>query len=313
LDLEEMTTFPPDRVWFNPNGSPQPPIKVGNKIFNSENNYAYYDEDYINANDCKIHLCDEEGHYVNYDADGNEYRLDNGDGDCSNYIYAGFDGRYISPKPVNATCQEWYKNNIWSKNKEVNPLWQIINIKSFIKNKKWEQKVVLNRYEKLGDNQIITDNIEYPYVQIKDITKIYVKDDIMYFINQAENFSIENGELQLLLSEGSDYYNTNEDLTLYGLHFSPAKYIENVDKLNTLASTLQASYTVNTLKDFAINVQDNNTIAEITELGIFDKNHKLIAYANFPPVEYRTDTQHVAFTCIIYNGRMAKNKEESEE
>jgi hypothetical protein len=150
-------------------------------------------------------------------------------------------------------------------------------------------------------------------VQIKDITKIYVKDDIMYFINQAENFSIENGELQLLLSEGSDYYNTNEDLTLYGLHFSPAKYIENVDKLNTLASTLQASYTVNTLKDFAINVQDNNTIAEITELGIFDKNHKLIAYANFPPVEYRTDTQHVAFTCIIYNGRMAKNKEESEE
>ena len=313
LDLEEMTTFPPDRVWFNPNGSPQPPIKVGNKIFNSENNYAYYDEDYINANDCKIHLCDEEGHYVNYDADGNEYRLDNGDGDCSNYVYAGFDGRYISPKPVNATCQEWYKNNIWSKNKEVNPLWQIINIKSYIKNKKWEQKVVLNRYEKLGDNQIITDNIEHPYVQIKDITKIYVKDDIMYFINQAENFSIENGELQLLLSEGSDYYNTNDDLTLYGLHFSPAKYIENVDKLNTLASTLQASYTVNTLKDFAINVQDNNTIAEITELGIFDKNHKLIAYANFPPVEYRTDTQHVAFTCIIYNGRMVKNKEESEE
>jgi hypothetical protein len=73
---------------------------------------------------------------------------------------------------------------------------------------------------------------------------------------------------------------------------------------------LQASYTINTLRDFAINVQENNTIAEITELGIFDKNHKLIAYANFPPVEYRTDVQHAAFTCIVYHGNMAKTDED---
>ncbi len=309
LDLNEMTTYPPDRVWFNPKGSPKPPVKVGNEIFNSENNYAYYDEEYINANDYKIRLCNEDGRYVNYDTDGNEYCLDNGDGDCSKYVYTGFDGRYVSPKPVNATCQEWYKNNIWSKNKEVNPLWQIINVKSNIKNKRWVQSVTLNKYTKSGDNQIMTTDVEYPYVSVKDITKIYVKDDVIYFLDQAENFDIEKGELQLLLSDGSNYYIDNDEFTMYGLHFSSRQYKKNADRART-QSTLQASYTINTLRDFAINVQENNTIAEITELGIFDKNHKLIAYANFPPVEYRTDIQHAAFTCIVYHGNMAKTDED---
>ena len=309
LDLNEMTTYPPDRVWFNPKGSPKPPVKVGNEIFNSENNYAYYDEEYINANDYKIRLCNEEGRYVNYDTDGNEYCLDNGDGDCSKYVYTGFDGRYVSPKPVNATCQEWYKNNIWSKNKEVNPLWQIINVKSSIKNKRWVQSVTLNKYTKSGDNQIMTTDVEYPYVSVKDITKIYVKDDVIYFLDQAENFDIEKGELQLLLSDGSNYYIDNDEFTMYGLHFNSRQYKKNADGART-QSTLQASYTINTLRDFAINVQENNTIAEITELGIFDKNHKLIAYANFPPVEYRTDIQHAAFTCIVYHGNMAKTDED---
>jgi hypothetical protein len=309
LSLDEMTTYPPDRVWFNPKGSPKPPVKVGNEIFNSENNYAYYDEEYINANDYKIRLCNEEGRYVNYDSYGNEYCLDDGDGDCSKYVYTGFDGRYVSPKPVNATCQEWYKNNIWSKNKEVNPLWQIINVKSNIKNKRWVQSVTLNKYTKSGDNQIMTTDVEYPYVSVKDITKIYVKDDVIYFLDQAENFDIEKGELQLLLSDGSNYYADNDDFTMYGLHFSSRQYKKNAYRART-QSTLQASYTINTLRDFAINVQENNTIAEITELGIFDKNHKLIAYANFPPVEYRTDVQHAAFTCIVYHGNMAKTDED---
>lgn len=309
LSLDEMTTYPPDRVWFNPKGSPKPPVKVGNEIFNSENNYAYYDEEYINANDYKIRLCNEEGRYVNYDSYGNEYCLDDGDGDCSKYVYTGFDGRYVSPKPVNATCQEWYKNNIWSKNKEVNPLWQIINVKSNIKNKRWVQSVTLNKYTKSGDNQIMTTDVEYPYVSVKDITKIYVKDDVIYFLDQAENFDIEKGELQLLLSDGSNYYIDNDEFTMYGLHFSSRQYKKNAENART-QSTLQASYTINTLRDFAINVQENNTIAEITELGIFDKNHKLIAYANFPPVEYRTDVQHAAFTCIVYHGNMAKTDED---
>jgi hypothetical protein len=39
-------------------------------------------------------------------------------------------------------------------------------------------------------------------------------------------------------------------------------------------------------------------------MGIFDKNHKMIAYAQFPPIEYRTEKQHAAFTAVIYHGNM---------
>ena len=133
LSKEQMSLYTPNRVWYNPKGSPVPPIKVGSKIFNSENNYAYYDEDYRNSNDVNIYMCDEEGHYVNFDENGVEYRLDNKvdgtyTGDCSANVYMGVDNRYVSPKPINPTCQDWYYENIYTPNNEVNPLWQIIHI-----------------------------------------------------------------------------------------------------------------------------------------------------------------------------------------
>jgi hypothetical protein len=46
-------------------------------------------------------------------------------------------------------------------------------------------------------------------------------------------------------------------------------------------------------------------IVGVTELGLFNKNHELIAYATFPPIEFHTDTQHASFTCYIKNGNLA--------
>lgn len=305
ISVSEMSTFPPDRVWYNSKGSPLPPIQVGETIFNEENNYAYYSNDYVNANNFKIRLCDEYGHYINYDLEGNEYRLDNGDGDCSDYVFPGTDKRYISPEPVNATCQEWYKENMWAKNKDVNPLWQIIHIVPKIENKKWTQSVSLCRYVKSGNNQILSTDIDYQYININNITSVETNDGVISYKENANMFNLESGSLQLLLSEGSDYYKTNTDITMYGLHFTT----ENLEDLYSdsefnINSTMQVSYTVNTTKDFTTQNQENNSIVQITELGVFNKNHKLIAYANFPAVEYRTDCQHLAFTCVIYYGNM---------
>jgi hypothetical protein len=48
-------------------------------------------------------------------------------------------------------------------------------------------------------------------------------------------------------------------------------------------------------------------IADVTEMALFDKNHKIIAYALFPPIEYRTDKHHVSFTCFIKLGNCVQN------
>ena len=308
VSINEMSTFPPDRVWYNPKGSPKPPIKVGEVIFNEENNYAYYSNDYVNANKYKIRLCDEHGHYINYDSLGNEYRLDrNGDGNCSDYIYAGQDGRYISPEPVNTTCQEWYKDNMWAKNKDVNPLWQVISITPKIENKKWKQNTILGRFIKSGNNQIISSDIDYPYVTIENLINISTNDGVISYDETSDSLNLEEGVIRLLLSEGSTYYRDNKELTMYGLHFLTSEMSEiYTENSFDICATLQASYTVNTARDFTTKIQENRSIVNITELGIFDREHKLIAYANFPAIEYRSDTQHAAFTCIIYHGNMVE-------
>ena len=315
IDTQDILTFPPDRVWFNPKGSPKPPIKVGNTIYNEESNYAYYNEDFVNDSGNKIYLCDETGHYIGYDVFGKEFRLDKkNDGNCSKSVYPGFDERYVSPKPVNPTCKGWYKENMWTPNKDVNPLWQVISIKPKIENKVWVQSVTLNRYVKEENTQTLSTNILHPYVNIGNITSISAKDDVLSYDHDSDKFNLKDGIIRLLLSEGSSYFKENSEVTMYGLHFETLNFkklysgeeVVNaiVPKLN---ATLQASYTVNTTRDFSTSVQEDRSIVKVTELGLFDRNHKLIAYANFPPVEYRTDKQHAAFTCVIYYGNMVEN------
>jgi hypothetical protein len=43
----------------------------------------------------------------------------------------------------------------------------------------------------------------------------------------------------------------------------------------------------------------NAGIVKVTELGIFDQNHNLMAYATFPPVEYKSDTQHFSTYMMV--------------
>lgn len=309
LSKEQMKNFTPNRVWFNPKGSPVPPITVGSKIFNAENNYAYYSNNYKNNNGINIYLCDENGRFINYNEEGEAYTLDNGDGDCSKNVYIGVDNRYISPEPINPTCQDWFYENMYTPNAEINPLWQVIRIAPKIENKKWTQTVQLCRFKKNGNSQLLSPDVEYPYVTINELSQIIAENGQLKVDDNFNAFNMEKGKVSLLLSEGSDYYaelaNSNGDMTLFGLNFKVdnIKDMYNENEYN-LASTLKASYTVNTLRDFTTDVQDDSTIARITEMGVFDKNHRMIAYAQFPPIEYRTDCQHAAFTAVIYHGNM---------
>jgi hypothetical protein len=148
---------------------------------------------------------------------------------------------------------------------------------------------------------------------MNELNQIVAEDGALRVKEDFLNFNAADGDIELLLSEGDEHYknliNSNDgDMTLYGLNFSVNKLKNMFDNdRSELSATLQASYSVNTLRDFTTNVQDDSTIAKITEMGIFDKNHKLIAYAQFPPIEYRTEKQHAAFTAVIYHGNMTGN------
>lgn len=313
LSKEEMKQFAPNRVWYNPKGSPVPPINVGSKIFNAENNYAYYSNEYKNNNGSRIYICNENGHYINYNENGDAYDIGNENGDCSNNVYTGVDNRYVSPEPINPTCQDWFYENMYTPNKEVNPLWQIINISPKLHNKKWEQSANLYRYKKLNNSQVLTSEIDYPFITVNSISKITSDDNLLSVDKDIKILDIDTGLINLFFTEGSDKYkelinNNNGELTLYGLNFNVNKISDIYKNDFIMNGTVQADYTVNTLRDFRTPVQNDSTIARITELGIFDKNHVLIGYAQFPPIEYRTDTQHASFTAVIYHGNMVQNE-----
>ncbi len=68
------------------------------------------------------------------------------------------------------------------------------------------------------------------------------------------------------------------------------------------AGYLKSTYTVCSTKNMADPRDKESEIQEVTEMGLFNSAHQLIAYATFPPIEYRTSTQHISFTCYIKQG-----------
>ena len=77
-----------------------------------------------------------------------------------------------------------------------------------------------------------------------------------------------------------------------------------------VAAFAELNYTVNSTMALENKIDKSADIVDVTELGLFNKDHELIAYATFPPIEFHTDTQHASFTCYIKNGNLAPLGEE---
>ena len=134
-------------------------------------------------------------------------------------------------------------------------------------------------------------------------------------IYQSQNYvNLSTGRVQFLMTQNYDskfYSSDDPSFILYGINVVNPKYddenmfADDVDDAlshNSVRVIFNGNYSVNTTESFIDRNDKDAAIAQITEIGLFDKNHKLIAYARHPPIEYRTDSQHVDYTMIIsYN------------
>ena len=306
IDLDEISLFQPNRQYYNI-GYPKPPIKIGNIIYNSENREYYKNDYYTNDYNSYIYECDEEGHLIGKKVVDNEivsYRLDtNNDGDCSDNIYTGFDGRVINLTPKYKSCQDWFKNNFYVKGSEINPLWQIIRIKPEKKNKLWHQNITINKFVKRNNSQELKEITDKRYLRIiSSIDNNFESNNISQ--KSADYLNIIKSIIKFIAYEGDNYYNNSSELELYGLTFinTMNNWTDLQDSYN-FDTTLKANYIVNSVRDMSSRNEDL-ALTTVTEMGLFDKDHKLIAYAQFPPIEYNTIKNHAAFTCVIYYGNM---------
>lgn len=325
IQESEINNFPPDRVYFNPIGYPKSPVLVdGNKFYSENSSYFGY-TDYTNNNNEPIYCCNEQGKMI---------KLSIVDNELNESLLAENDtllNCWVPKTPIYTSCREWFYNDYYVKGLEKNPYWQEIEIDSTLSDQgTFEQFANVYRFVKKGAKMVPEKVPEGRKLLNINNPVSYIISGDSYIVNRKENFlDLQNGRIRLLLTEPDEYYRHNENLIEYGISAknilveqdNSRNIIAPVDirKLSSIwednstikySGFLQASYTVNTTKSFTNNKKSDNSVVRVSELGLFNKKHELIAYATFPPIEYNSDTQHISFTMFIKNGTLSEIKKE---
>lgn len=304
VSLSEINDFPPDRVFFNESGYPKSPITIDNTIYRIENNVYYTNDNFTNNNGHYIMECDEDGKLIHYYISGGELK--------SRPLIANesISNAFVPLRPNYMSCKEWFYGEFYIKGKESNPFWQVINLSPSFNSisQEWTQNISINKYEKVGTalKKVKLDSSE-SYTTISQGSSIAYEDgDIIQEYN-TKYLDLFNGIIRFVLTQPAQKYYDNMYLNMYGLNVQNSFYHKSYEESEHLPGYLQSTYTVNSRKNFANEADSDSSIVEITEFGLFNKAHQLLAYAVFPPIEYRTDSQHASFTCFIKYGACTVN------
>lgn len=306
IPLKDISIFPPDRVYFNPKGYPKSPIIINNTLFRGENNIYYSSALFTNANDNYIRECNKSGKLIRYIVSNGDI-IDRPIDSSKDSI----DDTFIPRYPNYNSCKEWFENEFYIKGQESNPFWQVINLTSKFNTvtQSWNQELTLNKFEKMNRTikQTPVSNDE-AYLKLSRASTAEIIDDEIRQDYNCNYLDLFEGKIRFIASE--------PDNTLYSEGGAAEIIKYGICANNTVKDTfhpndgeeikipgyLQSSYTVNSKKNFANPNEADSAIVEVTELGIFNRYHILIAYAVFPPIEYRSDTQHVSFTSFVKYG-----------
>lgn len=347
INLNDFNKFTPDRVWFNELGYPLPPLQIGNDIFNSENNYAFTKEDFKNNNGFSIYRCNVDGKIIGFskveskkiglikeeNCDGGVIRKSTGviSKGATSFVLDGtidLENAQVPNRPKYVSCKEWFKNGFYVQDHESNPFWQVLRISSTYNSSKegWKQYHQVLEYQRSTNNMsLVPVEKDDRYINV-DSTVVYKKSgnnsgsiDIMY---SDEYVDLKNGKINFTMLRPADKYRTSDIIIKYGI---TAKNTFSIGVNNLLekspnviwdgggyrvAAFAELNYTVNSTMALENKIDKSADIVDVTELGLFNKDHELIAYATFPPIEFHTDTQHASFTCYIKNGNLAPLGEE---
>lgn len=339
ISLADYDKFTPDRVWFNENGYPLPPVVIGNTVFNSENNYAFTSNSFENNNGYSVYRCNEAGQIIGYQmiskrsvgeidpaiCDGGIIKDNAGDVSKGAVSFV-LDGTYdltlahVPNKPRYNSCVDWFKSGFYLSGHESNPFWQVLKISSkySTSKKNWVQYYKVQEYERATADMTLVDVDESErFVNIAS-TITYSKGETAngITIKQSDEYvDLTKGKINFIMLKPALTYKETPTFVKYGItakntFCAESNYMGQKQssiwsgQSCNMATYVELNYTVNSTKNFANKNDPDSDIVEVTELGLFNKNHELIAYSTFPPIEYHTNSQHVSFTCYVKNGNL---------
>jgi hypothetical protein len=306
IEVDSDTIYSYDRMFINPNVVPQVPIVINDRLYNSKNADFYYDKStkFTNNAGRSVYACDENGKYVRYIVVNDESVAQTLPDDLTSYVNNSFDSRIVPLKPRDLTAYDVLYNGFYSDSYDYNPFWQTIKVRSTFD---YAKKQFVYEFDIVSRNKELGKSVEYSvltddrYCSAKSAFSYSVSDNVLT-IGDADVIDNETGVIRLLLSEPSQNYMTSTNLLKYAIIANNPLYPENSmgtvwTSSASFRALIAASYETNSTQDRS--TKRDSSIVRMTEMGIFDQNHIMLLYAHFPPVEYRSDSQHVSFSVVI--------------
>lgn len=307
LALSQIDKYTPDRVYFPADGYPQPAVTVNNMIYNSNNNYMYEADYWFNDNQKRVYECDKDGKYIVYGVSNGA--LVKTAFNHRAHFSSTKDLRFNPHKPVYTSCRDWYKSKFYLEKNESNPYWQVIKFADTfnVDTRDFDQVVSIYSYEKgTSEMKLAEVSSGERFLNIAKAVTASLNNNELAVTKSAEYIDHKNGKLQFILQQPDDVYRTSQQFVKFGIWasnpFYGNKIFTNNDAIIKLRSMLTMSYIANSTENPSNPLDKDADIVQVSELGIFDVNHSLIAYATFPPIEYHSKTQHVSFVCYIKDG-----------
>ena len=284
--------YSPNRVYYETYGYPQPPIEFEGVGKNLENTRWYNGLFYYNGGGSKILKTDKRGHMIVLSIDNGqvlETPLEKGQRYSESNIF-------YSPSPVHKTCYDWYKNGFYVMGANQNPFWQIFKLHSIFNPLRKTYDVIYDTVEmyKVGDiMRYARVEDEKQYAKLHVVNQINLVNKQNYTSNEIINYA--KGIVNLAVERYGTWYTWHDVVTNYGIAGKV-----NFDEFTTkIDATLLAKYSTCTSENFANLLDTEAGIVQISEFGLFDKDHNLIMYSTFPPIEYRSDKHHLSVVSFI--------------
>jgi hypothetical protein len=271
---------------------------------------------YTNANAQPIYYCDANGNYAVSDGatiPGPMYTTS-----------ATTLTDLLQPQtPKYRICQDWYMAEQYLETQESNPYWQYLIVRDVFdpKSKTWGQIATMNHTAKsLRQSQLI-------FQEIPDGGDNYltVQQGLQYTLNTSA-FSVaptkyldyRNGVITLLMVGNPAYdpasyvppATLSQTFERYGIAFSPNSELPGISSTTNISHTavngeLRFNFYTNTTQNFANTQDKKGAVVAITEMGVFNTDNNLIAYATFPPIIYDSANRHLSLNLFIKQGEFS--------
>lgn len=297
VPLVDIATYSYDRVWINEDVYLPPVVATDDVIFNSESLSQYSTTLWENKDNIPVYLCDENGKFVKRDQaykTSLHYATMGDDlGNCSSEKYQSVDPRLNPYEIQHKTAYDYFYSLYYSADELCNPFVKNISVKDTFIDGKWTTKV--SSYIRRKVNSVMKN---YADSTVTAYSKSYIKKDSGFAETSIVDY--DNGTVSLFINaDGAD---TSEYLTLAGI-----KYFNPLSKRDFTSGNCLSYSDDNADAKFSFNVcstedpanAEKSNVADITEMGIFDKDDHMIAYMTHPIMQYDTSKNHISYNLLV--------------